>query len=100
MKPYFELVLEENSDIHVTPLFSDEEIEIRHKDYEVLAAKKFDYSFRYKAFEAVELIYFGEIRKIQYNFCIDPFCPISVSLKNEPIVKVDHIQDILLKRRK
>ncbi len=75
MKPYFELVPEENSDIHVVPLFSEEEIEARHKDYETLTAKKFDYNFRFKAFEVVELIYFGEIRKIQYNFCINPFCP-------------------------
>ncbi len=63
------------TDIVVTPLFDDNEIQKRHNDYINLSNKAFDEEYRERAFTPVIINYGNKEEFIQYNFCSDPFCP-------------------------
>jgi transposase-like protein len=54
------------------PVSSDELLE-RHLDYPMLSPRHFSQKYN-KLFEPVEFMFNGQIHKIQFNYCINPYC--------------------------
>ncbi len=63
-----------NSKVEVVCPLSNEEIESRQKDYDVLDVVTFAKKYGGGLFKEIMLKYQGEAYRIQMNFCDNPFC--------------------------
>ncbi|MCM3730625.1 insertion element protein [Fictibacillus nanhaiensis] len=60
--------------LEVTYPVSEEELENRHKDYNVLSPKQFGTKYRNLLFKPIEFNLFNKSYLFQYNFCTNPYC--------------------------
>lgn len=68
------LAAQEDNLVTVLSPLSKKEIDSRHKDYNSLSPKRFATKYKELLFLPVEFTWNGKSRKIQYNYCANPFC--------------------------
>ncbi len=60
--------------LEVAPPVTQEELDNRSKDYDILTPKQFGTKYRGLLFEPIEFSLCGEEFSFQFNFCVNPYC--------------------------
>lgn len=68
------LATKEDDIVVVHSPVNEEELKDRKEQYPLLSEKQFAFRYNHMLFLPIEFTWNGNIHKIQYNFCTNPFC--------------------------
>jgi|SRR5690625_1840459 len=68
------LATQDDEIVKINPSISNEKMEDREKQYDLLTPKRFATRYNKSLFKPTTFTFSGTKKLVQYNYCINPFC--------------------------